>query len=888
MKNRIARKIGFTLVEVILGSIIIAGFVTSTVYTAGEIGKAKRDMLAKRDINAWANVQTVMAAEGVKAPSDNTDVWGVGTSDLGQLYSSTTGDNDTFSVPSEGKNLAADTVETKGQLGDSVCVNAFLVNLNYNATSGVTLAPRANLATLGLSLMDRTTYSTTEVGYGGADGKNSETSNGEIDSADATSDPMVKPDGIFTFVLNVAVAKYDASGNLVVLPGTSASIDALTELNWSSSTSSPLFYVLLKAGSGELGTSSVKISGYSLSSVSNIDADYDVTYAVTLADIQNDITVSDSSSPTCSFTLVATGADKTTTTLTDSKTVSISINKVTPTVALYRYNTNSSTLTTASSLSAVTLYDVCQPTTTVYSSGYNAFRIYVSALNGKAISSVANASYVLSYLYLYSYIDNVVSGTTTSYTLLSGSTAATSSDSTGYYTTISMPVGDFLSGASSYTWRVTNKGDNVSTSSIPYGALFVTSSVSNALSISKTALPVVAFSPSSGNTISSATGITAYANTTLMSTGAYDSAYPLYYIYYNYSTSSSPSTPTLLSYNGVINYYTGSVNLGSTLTDGTTVYVTAIALANSTYSLFLYNASGSQTSGTYTYDSDVYKVLAYVNILDNINGYVQGSIQVRDACSFNANGSAAVGFELRLNYEPKFTLNGTLKSNFKYYSTTSGSSYYASSTDILTAVQNNSSKCQIISTSKTYTLDNQSFYTPTSSSSSYTIALNISPISIETSISPKDPEGAYTSDYSSCSTDYTVENGKTLTLTAGTTYYYNSLTVRNGGTVTVSGSGTAIVYVKTFSEAAGTIGNSSSVSSLNVYTLNDITLKGKFYGKLHCGTYVKTSTTSTATSDGYLHNYTAGKVIMDGGSVLAGKIWCYELNMNGSCQLLIQ
>lgn len=857
--NKLMRKLGFSLIEVIIGSVIIAGFVGTTVYTAGEIGAARRESLASFDRNTWATLQTQYAAQGVMAPTDNVGVWGANnfgniSNNQGSLY---------FNNNLTSGDLDANTVNSLGVVGQSVTVNAFRVGLTQ---AGV----RENANTVGLLLMDRSNYSNT----GG---------NGGQGVVDPGLVPMDKPNGLFDLGTAIAVAKFNPGGAIpyVVTPSSTVTLDALSEINWDGTV--PAFYVLLRATIGAIDTADCYLNGNLINASNTAFNGYDFSFPVTLADLNtlgtNLLYVTTVAQDPAGN--VATGRG------------SVTITPVRPTLTHTREEVSplptNGTITTDFT---VDICDVMQPQTKTYQK----FRTTVETLNGTSVSTLlasptlaANTAAVLNHLSLYDYIDSSLGIATVS----SNVSAVNSLSGTKPYVSFGTSVTAYNANCTSFVWRSSTRGDSLTT---PYSALIAEVKLSSPLTITMTPRPSVLFSPVTGSTIESLSGITAYASAPILGSGVEDilPTPSLYYLYYNYGINNMGEvpTPTLSAYNGRIDSYTGSVNLGS-LQDGTTVYVKAIALPSALdannkdpYRLFLSSSSQAQTSGTYMYDSDPYKVLAYVNILDNINGYVQGSIQVRDACSFNANGSASVGFELRLNYEPTFTLNGDTKDYFHYYSTNPASSYYLSSSDVLNKVANNSSDVYIIGSNKTYTLNNQSF--STSTSSGYHVALNIRPVSIETSISPKDPEGVYPSAFNNCTTDYTVENGKTLTLAAGGTYYYNNLTVRNGGSVVVSGSGTATLYVKYLTDNGGTIGNSDSVTSLTMYFLNSIDLNGKVYGRLHCGTYVKTSTPSSTSPDGFLHNYTAGKVTMNAQCVVAGKIWCYELNMNGQCELRIQ
>jgi hypothetical protein len=893
--NKLLRKLGFSLVEVILGSVIIAGFVGTAVYTAGEIGTARRESLASIDRDALATLQTQYAAAGVAAPSTNTNVWGAdGTvNKFGSVTSAGAGSS--FYVNSSSANLNATNVSTKGTVGKSLCVNAFsLQGLNANPS-------RVNQQTVGLMLMDR-------AAYAAAPG----TANNADHDLDPAVNPMKKPEGIFALTTSLAVARFDTTtGQYVEIPASVVTLDALRDVNWNSTY--PAFYILIRSTSGTIDSATCTI--YSTPNVTinmgNVPPGingYTGAFPVTITSLKD---------LTSSLLGFSTSAYNTAANVYSNVSGSVSFTQINPTILQQRMNHPVIGSPSVISTNVVTIYDVIASP----NKEYNSFRSGVSALNGVTLDNLyssssssylkTNVSTILPKITIYDYLDTTATPASVQQLTASG------------YNDFTPVVTSFK--ASAGVWRTALKGASLS---VDYGALIrSTATVSSNWSITTMPRPTVAFSPVSGSTIESTSGVTAYASNPIMSSGLEDISAngnpSLYNIYYNYGTSSMSAVPTpgatSGSYNGVITSYTGSVNLG-TLPDGATVYVKAIALPAKSalddnsgvdpYKLFLTSSSDAQASGKYTYDSDPYKVLAYVNILDNLNGYVQGSIQVRDACNFNANGNAAVGFELRLNFETKFGLNGGTQNLFTYYSTDPTSSYYLPPADVLTKVQKNSGKVYIIGPSKTYTLNNgNEVTTAAATNSNYKTYLNIFPISIETSIVPKDPEGVYmtsatsytvieggtakaTPGFYNCTTDKEVTNGQLLTLTAGNTYYFNNLKVESGGIIAVSGSGTATLYVKNLTFNGGTIGNSGSVSALNAYVLNDVTFNGSsclFYGKLHCGTFVKTTTVSPTSPDGYLHNYTSGSFTINAGSTFSGKVWAYRLNMNGDkSRLLIQ
>jgi hypothetical protein len=66
---------GFTLIEVVVGSVVLAAFMGGTIYMAGEVAQSRVRSTQTRDVNAWANVQAQMAAEGIDATKTNGNLW---------------------------------------------------------------------------------------------------------------------------------------------------------------------------------------------------------------------------------------------------------------------------------------------------------------------------------------------------------------------------------------------------------------------------------------------------------------------------------------------------------------------------------------------------------------------------------------------------------------------------------------------------------------------------------------------------------------------------------------------------------------------------------------------------------------------------------------------
>jgi hypothetical protein len=126
---------GFTLVEVVVGSVVLAAFMGGAIYMSGEVAQARIRSLQTRDVNAWANVQAQMAAEGIDATKTNGNLWN------NKAFASLTGgsfDADTSSAPLANAELR------------SVRIHPFLVDFSKINT-------RDNNFSLGFRILDTET-----------------------------------------------------------------------------------------------------------------------------------------------------------------------------------------------------------------------------------------------------------------------------------------------------------------------------------------------------------------------------------------------------------------------------------------------------------------------------------------------------------------------------------------------------------------------------------------------------------------------------------------------------------------------------------------------------------------------------------------------------------
>ncbi len=223
---------GFTLIEVIIGSMVIASFVGGTVFMAGQISEARIGGLAQRDRSAWANLQTQLAAEGIDATSTNSAVWtGKGFDTVGQ------GTGDRLAVASTSAGLS------EKELGKGMVVRPFRIDLSM-------LGQRSNMNTVGFVIMDRNTAGLSPVA-------------------------MDKPPGDpFTIGATFRIVVYDpvsdsyhlSSIDLGKNGASSASLDALTDLNWNDPSGPQIYLVAKPATADPLDNLRVQTSGTANSS----------------------------------------------------------------------------------------------------------------------------------------------------------------------------------------------------------------------------------------------------------------------------------------------------------------------------------------------------------------------------------------------------------------------------------------------------------------------------------------------------------------------------------------------------------------------------------------------------------------------------------------------
>ncbi|MBN1403110.1 MAG: hypothetical protein JW942_01410 [Opitutales bacterium] len=214
---------GFTLIEVILGSMIIAGFVAGTVFIGSQLGEARIGSLAERDRSSWANLQSQLAAQGIDASSENSAIWT--DKDFDAVGTAT---NDTLKLDSKTHSI------TGKQYGEAVVIRPFRVDVS-------SLAMRTNLNTVGFMIMDHETATGTP---------------GTLDKP--TGDP-------FSIGATFRLLAYDKATNTWSLGdvdlGTdgaaSVTLDAWNDLDWESG-AEPAIYLVAKP-SGE-GLDAVRVS----------------------------------------------------------------------------------------------------------------------------------------------------------------------------------------------------------------------------------------------------------------------------------------------------------------------------------------------------------------------------------------------------------------------------------------------------------------------------------------------------------------------------------------------------------------------------------------------------------------------------------------------------
>jgi hypothetical protein len=654
--NKLMRKLGFSLIEVILGSVIIAGFVSTTVYTAGEIGMARRASLASNDKNTWATLQTQFAAEGVKAPSSISAVWG-NAGDFGALHAEG-GTGGSLDFDSTGQDLDANTVSTKGVIGQSISVNAFRVNVS---SAGV----RENINTVGLALMDRSNYSKSGASTG---------NNATQGVTDPVADPMDKPTGLFDLNTVIAIAKYvpsaTSTNTYTVVPSSTVSLNALSDINWS--TGSTAFYILLKATSGTISNASCSINLTSISSSNSVSfGGYSYVFPVTLDTINSlgttSLGITTTSTNSAGKPVVATG--------------SVTISQITPAILHKRVLVTSGSVTSTETTSSnVDIFDVAQSA----KKDYYVMRTYVTQLNGINIATLlasgtlgTNASAILSHMNLYDYVDSYDGAGAKSSSPLYGAPATT-----GSYT-FPVSVGNFSTSGTSFKWRTSTRSDTLG-SSTPYSVLI--KDIDNpsvlgttTLTIKTTPLPTVTYDPASG--LITLTSVKVSATISLISPicpilGDLSEDAKIYSLYYNYTLNGSIPAPPTTSSTPVVAPIGSNISFTG-MTENATANVSASALAT-TYSLFLTQQNSSATYFTYKpEDDEEATTVMKVNYISNnaqayggghLNGYVEGSIRVMKeaGCNFHCNGSFSLGLKLLLPGEPMVQVDN-IKKNYKVY-----------------------------------------------------------------------------------------------------------------------------------------------------------------------------------------------------------------------------
>lgn len=191
-------RFGFSLMEVVVGSVVVATFVGGTVFMAGQIAESRIGAQEQRNRNTWANVQSQLTAEGVNSNTDSAvwadspfvDVAGQANSDL--RFSSTIADRDDINV------------------GEMMVVKPMRLDLN-SVESAVNI--RTNRFNSGLRLIDH---------------ENATGASSVYDIEDAT--PIYLPDFALA-IYDQATGQYSytlASGGTNL----TASLQAWTDINW--------------------------------------------------------------------------------------------------------------------------------------------------------------------------------------------------------------------------------------------------------------------------------------------------------------------------------------------------------------------------------------------------------------------------------------------------------------------------------------------------------------------------------------------------------------------------------------------------------------------------------------------------------------------------------
>ena len=195
---------GFTLIEVVLGSVVLATFMVGSIYMAGEVAQSRIRGIQDRDVNAWANVQAQMAAEGIDASKTNGSVW------TGKSFSSLTGG-------SLDANTSSASLYPTGSDPTLRSLRIHPFRVNFSA-----IGQRESNFSLGFRILD----TETSTGAVGALTKDMDASSGQF-----------------------AVAVYDHSTGLYSFRpannGDTVVIDAWKDLQWGAT--GPALYILAKS-----------------------------------------------------------------------------------------------------------------------------------------------------------------------------------------------------------------------------------------------------------------------------------------------------------------------------------------------------------------------------------------------------------------------------------------------------------------------------------------------------------------------------------------------------------------------------------------------------------------------------------------------------------------
>ncbi len=213
-------RLGFALVEVIIGSVIVATFVAGAIYISGQIGDARIDSQAQRNRNTFANLQSEMTAEGVDGRT-SAAVW----------------DRTQFAGMGEGGKFDSGGLVTRlatrdRKIGLGVYVRPLQIDLgNVEATAGL----RANRYTAGFQLQDHETATGGSVNF---------------EPEDAT--PIYEPEiGLATW--NASAGTY----SFILESSNILNLDAWTHINWSN----PRIYLLARSVARPLVRLSYEFAG---------------------------------------------------------------------------------------------------------------------------------------------------------------------------------------------------------------------------------------------------------------------------------------------------------------------------------------------------------------------------------------------------------------------------------------------------------------------------------------------------------------------------------------------------------------------------------------------------------------------------------------------------